>query len=80
MYLCDPEQTVHSGFRFLVSKMEIRASQVAQNSPAKQEMWVQVLGQEDPRARKWQHAPALLPGNSHEQRRWAGHSSWGCEE
>ena len=31
--------------------MEIRASQVAQNLPAKQETWVQVLGQENP-ARK----------------------------
>ena len=39
---------MHSSFSFLVSKMEIRASQVAQNLPAKQDTWVQVLGQENP--------------------------------
>ena len=50
------------------------------NLPAKQETWAQVLGQEVPQARKWQHAPVFLPGKSHGQGRWVGHTSWGCKE
>ena len=40
-----------------------------------QETWVQSLGQEGPRRRKWQ--PTLLPGKQHGQRSLAGYSPWG---
>ena len=32
------------------------------------------------RRRKWQPAPAFLPGKSHGQRSLVGHSSWGRKE
>ena len=46
-------------------------------SPASQEAqaaWVLFLGREDPRRRKWQRTPALLPGESHGQKSLAGYS------
>ena len=54
-----------------------RASLVAQmvkNLPAMQVTWVQSLGWEDPRRRKWQPTPVFLPGESHERRNLVGHS------
>ena len=45
-----------------------------------QEAWVQSLGWEDPRRRKWQPTPAFLPGKCHRQRSLAGYSPWGGEE
>ena len=42
--------------------------------------WVQLLGGEDPRRRKWQPTLVLLPGKSHGQRSLAGYSPWGCKE
>ena len=36
------------------------------NLPAKQEMWVQSLGQEDPLEKEMQPTPVFLPGKSHE--------------
>ena len=43
-------------------------------------MWVQSLGQEDPRKRKWQPTPVFLLGGFHGQRSPAGCSPWGCKE
>ena len=33
-----------------------------------------------PWRKKWLPTPAFLPGESHEQRRLAGCSPWGCKE
>ena len=33
-----------------------------------------------PWRRAWQSTPVVLPGESHEQRRLAGYSPWGCKE
>ena len=43
-------------------------------------MWVQSLGREDPRRRKWQPTPIFLPGESHGQRSLVGYSPWGHKE
>ena len=61
----------------------LRASQVVlvvKNLPAKQEMRVQSLGQEDPRSRKWKPTPVFLPGKSHGQRSLVGYTPWGHKE
>ena len=44
------------------------------------EMWVQSLGQEDPRRRAWQPTPIFLPGESHGQRSRLGYSPRVCKE
>ena len=41
---------------------------------------VQSLDWEDPRRRKWQLTPVLLPGKFHVQRSLAGYSPWGRKE
>jgi len=43
---------------------------VVKNLPAKQETWVQSLGQKDPRERKWQATPVFLPRKSHRRGAW----------
>ena len=48
--------------------------------PAMQETWVRSLSQEDPRRRKWQPTPVLLPGKYHGQRSLVGYSPWGRKE
>ena len=53
---------------------------VVKNSPAKQEMWVRSLGQEDPLEREMATHYRFLPGKSHGQRNLAGYSPWGCKE
>ena len=50
------------------------------NPPAKHEMWVWSLSQEDPWSRKWQPTPVFLPGKFHGQRNLAGYSQWGRKE
>ena len=55
-------------------------AQMVKGLPELQETQVQSLGQEDPRRRKWQPTPVLLPGKFHRQRRLAGYSPWGCKE
>ena len=50
---------------------------MVKNPPAKQEMWVLSLSQEDPRSMKWQPTPVFSPGESHGQRNLAGYSPWG---
>ena len=47
---------------------------------AKQEIWVQSLGQEDPLEKKMQPSPVFLPGKSHGQRSLVGYSPKGYEE
>ena len=59
------------------------ASPVAQrvkNLPAMQETWVQSLVWEDPRRRKWQPTPPLLPGKFHGWRSLVGYSPWDRKE
>ena len=63
--------------------MAPRASLVAQmvkHLPAVRETQVQSLGREDPRTRKWQPTPVLLPGKFHGLRRLVGYSPWGRKE
>ena len=36
-----------------------------------------ISGQEDPRRKKWQMTPVILPGKFHEQRSLVGYSPWG---
>ncbi|KAI4547493.1 hypothetical protein MG293_004048 [Ovis ammon polii] len=48
------------------------------NPPAKQETWVQSLGQEDPLVE--QPTAVFLPGKFHGQRSLAGYSPWGLKE
>ena len=38
------------------------------------------LGREDPRRRKWQPTPIVLPGESHGQRSLVGYSPQSCKE
>ena len=48
---------------------------MGKDSPANvEEMQVPSLCQEDPLEREWQLTPVFLPGESHGQRRLAGHS------
>ena len=44
---------------------------------AMQEIWIQSLGQEDPRRREWLPTPRFVPGEFHGQRSLAGYSPWG---
>ena len=44
------------------------------------ETWVRALDWEDPRRRKWQSTPGLLPGKSHAQRSLVDYSPWGRKE
>ena len=54
---------------------------MVKNLPARQETWVQPLGQEDPlEKRKWQPTPVFVPGEFHGQRSLAGYSPWGHKE
>ena len=54
--------------------------QSVKNLPAAQETWIQSLGWEDPRRRKWQPTPVSLPGKSHGWKSLVGCSSWGHKE
>ena len=54
--------------------------QVVKNPPAKQEMWVRSLGQEDPLEKEISTHSSILAGKSHGQRNLAGYSSWGRKE
>ena len=47
---------------------------------AMQETGVRSLGREDPRRRKWQPTPVLLPGESHGGRSLVGYSPLGRKE
>ena len=50
------------------------------NLQAKQKMWVQSLGWEDPLEEEMATHAVFLPGESHGQRSLAGYSSWGPTE
>ena len=49
---------------------------VVRNQPAKQETWVQSVGQEDSLEKEMETPPVFLPGKSHRQRRLVGYSPW----
>ena len=51
---------------------------VVKNLPAKQELQIQSLGQEDPLEKEIQFTPVFLPGKSHGQRS-LGNSPWSCK-
>ena len=55
-------------------------TQMVKRLSTMQETRVRFLGQEDPRRKKWQFTPVLLPGKSHGQRSLVGYSPWGCKE
>ena len=48
--------------------------------PAMRETRVWSLGWEDPRRRKWQPTPVLLPGRSHEWKSLVSYRPWGHKE
>ena len=58
----------------------VSIAQMVKNLPAMQKTGAQPLGQEDPRRRKWQPTPVVLPGESHGQGSLAGYSPWGHKE
>ena len=65
-----------------LSIVSIRSSLVAQRVKCLPAMWethVLSLGWEDPRRRKWQPTPVLLPGKSRGRRNLVGYSPWGCK-
>ena len=55
-------------------------AQVVKNLPAKQEIWVQSLGQEDPLKKEMATHSRILAGKSHGQRNLVGYSAWGRKE
>ena len=50
---------------------------VVKNLTAKQEMWIQSLGWEDPFEKEMATHLLFLPGKMHGQRSLAGYSPWG---
>ena len=55
-------------------------AQTVKRLPAMQETRIQSLGWEDPRRKKWQPTPVILPGKFHGLRSLVGYSPWGCKE
>ena len=85
------ENSNHYGsFHFLIQDFPI--AQMVKNLPARQETWVQSLGQEDPLEKEMAILPGkltnlpgiptavFLPGESHGQRSLAGYSPRGHKE
>ena len=68
---------MHLSYCFMMASL---VAQTVKRLPTMQETQVRFLGREDPRRRKWQSTPALLPGKSHQWRSLTGHSPWGHEE
>ena len=58
----------------------IQVAQTVKRLSTMQETRLRALGWEDPRRRKWQSTPVLLPGKSHGKRSLVGYSLWGCKE
>ena len=52
---------------------------MVKNLLARQETWIQSLGQDDTLERIWQPTPIFLPRKSHEQRSLVGYIPWGCK-
>ena len=50
---------------------------MVKNPPAKQEIMVQSLVQDDLWRKKWQPIIVFMPGRSHGQRSLVGYSPWG---
>ena len=61
-------------------KVTSLVAQMVKRLPAMQETWVQSLGGEDPRKRKWQPTPVFLPEEFHGQRSLAGYSPQGHKQ
>ena len=55
-------------------------TETVKSLPAMQETSVQPIGRQDPWRREWLPTPVFLSGESHEQSRLLGYSSWGCKE
>ena len=53
---------------------------MVRNLPARQETWVQSLGQEDPLERGMVTHPSVLAAESHGQRSLVGYRPWRCKE
>ena len=51
---------------------KVPGGSVVKNLPAKQERWIQSLGQEDPLEKDGKPSPVFLPGKSHGQRSLVG--------
>ena len=54
--------------------------QIVRNLPARQEIQVWSLGQEDPLGREWLPTPVFLPGENHRYRSLMDYSPRGCKE
>ena len=54
--------------------------QMVRNLPARQEIQVWSLGQEDPLGREWLPTPVFLPGENHRYRSLTDYSPRGCKE
>ena len=61
-------------------KFDFPGGSVVKNLPAMQETYVQSLGGEDPRRRKWQLIPVFFPVKSHGQRSLPDYSQWGSQK
>ena len=55
-------------------------AQTVKNLPAKWEIQVRSLGQEDPLEKEWQPTPVFLPGKFHGQRNLVGYLPRDCKE
>ena len=64
----------------LSGKSTSLVAQMVKRLPPMRETWVQSLGWEDLRRRKWQPTPVFLPGKSCGQRSLVGNSPWGRKE
>ena len=53
---------------------------MVKNPPAKQEIWVQSLGWEDPLEKEMPTHSRFLPGKSHGQKGLTCYSPWGYKE
>ena len=58
-------------------KVSLPGDSVVKNPPAKQETWVQSLGQGDPLEKKMATHSTIPAGKSHGERSLAGCSPWG---
>ena len=59
---------------FLIVNKGFPGGSVVKNLPARQEMWVRILGQEDPLEEEMATHPILLPEIFHGQRTLTGYS------
>ena len=74
------KNVLHLGYQ--LANMDFPGSSVVKNLPAKQEMQVQSLGQEDPFQKEMEtHSMILAWENPMDRAAWqVGYSPWDCEE